>query len=562
VITTPPDRRSLRLPMASAIGAVVVVVAIAGLLPRLTLASDDTTIAAFLREDVAVPFIAPVLSQVLGAAYAAAPGLPWFGLWLYAVYALAIGLLAAALLEPPAAAPPAWRRAIAVATLLVLAGVAALVFRVTFTTAAVAACGGGLVAFAHEAWRGSRMRTAPAIAAGLALAAGVATRPQALFAAVAAVTPLLVATGWHLVRTRQPVPGRALAALVVPTLILVALGPWMPQTRDPASQRFFAFNEASGAMYQQVAFIDLAHRAPEVLRAAGWNNQRYWRFTTRLYFDDTWYTTARMRRLLATGGHPRPVLDDVPARLDETREAAGYAGALLAAVALAAAALALAGAVRRGAAALAVAQVAWLAAVALALGRSLRFPERIALPMAVAAACAALVATQRGVVFGAWTRARWRRLAAWIALGAAVALVAVSAVRAHALIWTGDSGACGALEQRIAARAPSLVLSYKEPSCFPEPLRAEPRPYPSLTLSWPIFSPVFYRRIAAIGATRGRDLVPALAADANAYVLVQRGQLFKIARAFTQDLPGVQLREVDATGAAPNDLVLVRAVRP
>jgi hypothetical protein len=549
-------------PLARAAAAVIVVAAIA-LLRGTYLANDDDLLVEFFRDNAAAPFVAPALSQVMGAAYAAAPAVPWFGLWLYAVHALALAVFAGALLEMPSGAPRSLRRAIGIGAGLLLAGVAALALRVTYGSAGIAACCAGLVALCTEIARADRGRTGHALWAGLALAAGVATRLEAAEAAVAATAPLLATTGWDLIRARRIARPRVLAAFLGPAILVVALGPVMPQRGDPVAQRYLEFNHARHVLHFQGAYVDLDRRAPDVLAAAGWTSDRYWRFTNRFYFHDDWYTPERLRRLHDTGGVPRPVLTALPTRLREAQGAAGYGAALLGAMALAAIALAGLGRITRAAAAVSVLHLAWLLAVALALERWMHFPDRIAVPMAVGAACAALIAARRGVVVPRWEAAvPWRRAVPALALAAAVLLTVLAGKRAEDFRTVRtDLPACAALEERIAARKPALVVSYLEPSCGLDPLRARPRSYPSVTLTWPIFSPPFYRGLARLGITDARALVPALVSHADAYVLLRRRYVDSVTRGFSSPEASVALTELDASGPGAMDLVLARVVR-
>jgi hypothetical protein len=197
-ITAPWQRISA--PLVTATAAVIVVAAIA-LLRGPYLANDDDILVEFFRDNAAAPFVAPVLSQAMGAAYAAAPSVPWFGLWLYAVHALALAVFAGALLELPSGAPRALRRTIGISAGLMLAAIAALALRITYGSAGIVACTAGLVALGTEAMRADR-RTGRALWAGLALAAGVATRLEAFVAAAAVTAPLLAAVAWDLIRAR------------------------------------------------------------------------------------------------------------------------------------------------------------------------------------------------------------------------------------------------------------------------------------------------------------------------------------------------------------------------
>jgi hypothetical protein len=193
----------------------------------------------------------------------------------------------------------------------------------------------------------------------------------------------------------------------------------------------------------------------------------------------------------------------------------------------------------------------------------MHFPDRIAVPMAIGAASAALIAARDGADPAAWTAALpWRRPLPALALAAAL-LFALLALPRTAAFYTVHTGLppCAALESRIAARAPQLVVSYLEPTCDLSPLRAAPRDYPSITLTWPIFSPPFYRGLARLGVHDARDLVPALIAHPDGYLLVRRHRLASVARGLSTAALGVGLTEVDASGPSEFDLVLAHVTR-
>lgn len=543
--------------------AAIAIIAAIALLRGSYLANDDDLLVEFFRDNAAAPFVAPALSQVLGAAYGAAPELPWFGLWLYAVHAVALGVFAGALLELPPGAPRPLRRALWIGAAVGLAGVAALALRVTYGSAGVVACCAAVVALAHELGRDDGGRTGRALGAGLALAVGLATRLEAGMAAVAATAPLLAAVGWHMIRARRSPRPRLIAAFLAPAVVLLVIGPAMPQGDDTRSRRYLEFNHARHVLHFQGAYVDLDRRAPDVLKAAGWTADQFWRFTNRFYFTDRWFTPEQLHRLHDTGGAPKPVWSVLPTHVRDAQDAAGYGAAVLAAIALAAVALAMLGLIRRRAAVVAALHAAWLLAVAIALQRWMHFPDRIAVPMAASAACAALVAARAGIVGPAWAAAvPWRRPGPALVLAAAAALVLVAGKRAEAFRTVRtDLPPCAALEDRIEARHPALVVSYLDPSCHRDPLRARPRSYPSVTLTWPIFSRPFYRGLARLGVFDPVELVPALATHPDAYVLLRRRYVDAVTRGFSVPGAAIALTELDASGPAAADLVLARVVR-
>jgi hypothetical protein len=381
---------------------------------------------------------------------------------------------------------------------------------------------------------------------------------------VAATAPLLAVVGWRGLRTRQSPPTSLLVALVAPAMLLVAIGPWMPQTRAPAARRWAAWNAERGALHGSAAFAQIHKEAPAVLKAAGWTPRRWTRFQHFLELDDRWYSTTRLQRLRETGGVTVPAAPQIRGAAQTVVRNSGYAAGLVGGSVVAAIALAGVGLVRRRVAVLAVAQVAAVVAVAIGLYVSVRFPGRVALPIAVVTA----VAVQ--VVIGAGLRedrcARWRELARRRAPIVAAGLVAMAACG-----WSvasrlpdpsqTDRAACAAFERRVDARDPALVVLVLQGWCAQDPLRDRDPSYPTIRLGWATFSPPWRRALERAGVTQPADLIPTAVARDDMYLLLERFRTGQVLVAFSEDVPDLRFEEVDASGDQPGDLVLVRARR-
>jgi hypothetical protein len=391
----------------------------------------------------------------------------------------------------------------------------------------------------------------------------MATRTQAVEAAVIATAPLLAYAAWRGWRARPQLRVRPLTMVLAPPLALYALGLAVPQARDPEARRYLAFNSECNALQLRAAFMGLQRRSPEVLERAGWDRRHYVRFQHWIYLDEAWYTVDRLRALRLTGGLPRDVT--VAGAALHARGSSGHGYHLLGTVLVAGLALAITGLGRRRALGLGLAHLAVLAVVGGTLQRWLRLPARLAMPMALLAAAATWIAVRSECDGEAWARlgavlrARWWR-AALGGLAVAGALAWLGPALLSTIPHAPEPSACADFERRLVARDPALVVVHAQAACSRDPLRARPRPYPHLSLDWDVFSVPFYRGLARLGITRGAELVPRLVDDPRVYILAERRFLQALEGMVADDAPGARLDEIDAAGPRPGDLVLLRVV--
>ena len=243
---------------------------------------------------------------------------------------------------------------------------------------------------------------------------------------------------------------------------------------------------------------------------------------------------------------------------------AGFGGALLLASILIALGLESVGLLGRRSALLALGHVVLLVAVAVAMQRAMRFPERIALPLSLLAGAAVWRSLLVGTVedrqpklaeYRRWREASLVSLATFLLAGGAL----VATAKQLAAMLPRPDPACELFEARLAEQQPSLVVAHEGEGCRRDPMRPDPRPYPTVILGWSIFSPPFYNGIARVGARRADELLSALAADRRSFVLARRSSLVEVRKAFRKATPEVDLEEVDAV----DGLLLLRpAARP
>src|SRR5262245_17323261 len=178
-----------------------IVVAVAALLPRSFLTTDDAGLCEYLRKGVFTSWTSQIFAWAQIGLYRLAPDVPWFGLYLYALIVVTGTVIIHTCIELLDARPGYGQVATRLGVLVLGASHAALGVGVTWTTVSIAASCAAATAFvAHlqlcEATgrRASRLR---ALAYGLLLVAGYTLRTEALGALVAVNVPLL---GWLALR--------------------------------------------------------------------------------------------------------------------------------------------------------------------------------------------------------------------------------------------------------------------------------------------------------------------------------------------------------------------------
>src|SRR4051812_14800985 len=174
-LPTPPPPRRLGRRVAFALGLPLLVsAAIVTILVTCCQTAfeinDDTTLNAIVNGDYtghrsSSLVVAPAMfANVMRVGYALLPNLPWYGITLYVLQAVAwaaIGAVAFTLRRRP----PVAERIVVIATMLVLAPW--MILRVSFTSTALLLGAAGIMAFAASAKVRGRIGTAYAVGAGL-----------------------------------------------------------------------------------------------------------------------------------------------------------------------------------------------------------------------------------------------------------------------------------------------------------------------------------------------------------------------------------------------------------
>src|SRR3954463_12673083 len=125
-----------RVALALAVSTAMVVL-LAALFPRIYLANDDIGFTEYLRKNMFVPWISPILVRALGFAYEQAPRVPWYGLYQYVVIIATGAVLIHTCAELIDQRPGIGRIATLLGALVISASHAILAIGVTWTTVSI-----------------------------------------------------------------------------------------------------------------------------------------------------------------------------------------------------------------------------------------------------------------------------------------------------------------------------------------------------------------------------------------------------------------------------------------
>lgn len=552
-----------RVAIAIGLSAAMVVV-IAWLWPRIYLANDDIGFTEYLRKDMFTPWISPILARALGGVYQQAPGVPWYGLYQYAIIIATGAVLIHTCLELVDPRPGLGRVATLLGAMVLGASHAILAIGITWTTVSIAALGTAVAAFVAHVQRcqaaGRPVSRRRALIYGLLLVSGYMLRLQGLGAVAVALLPLVAWAAVRSVRTRYLPRLGALIAFGAPFVLVFAIQDRIPQARGAELAGFNSFNNERGRIHGHTAYEGLDHRAPELLARAGWTVDEYRDFTSWLIIDEDDYPLDKVERLLDTGGVPeevtlrwsyrqlRGIVDDSAASVF-----------LFASFVVAGVVLAWLGVIeRRRGAAFSLGYLAFLIGVPLWMSAHFRFPQRVSLTFYTVAALGLFVYLARAIA----DRPAEPELEPARDLRAAIALVVVSVCLfgwARQLIAWIDRDPLPyrdelqVLEDRITARGGFVFVYVQAGLVELDPLRAEPRGYDGLQGGWGTFSATWYETIARLGVHRGADVLGAMVNRSDAYLLAPmyaRDVLEDWIRRKVHD-PSVRLALVDAA-AIPN----------
>lgn len=500
------------------------VVVMATLLPRAYLVNDDPGFVLYLRLGSYTAWISPVLNRALVAAYEAAPGVPWYGLYLYALIVATGAVLIHSCLELIDRRPGSGRVATWLGAILLIASHLILVLGITWTTISIASLGTALVAWvAHlQACQAagvpaSRVR---ALVYGLLFVAGYALRQAAILAMLAALLPLLGWVGLQFLRRRHLPRPTAVLAFLAPFAIVFAIEDRIPQSPGGEPQ-YEEFNQVRGRISEASAFGNLHIRAPELLERAGWTVEEYFDFANWLLADDTEFTLEKVRRLADTGGVPTAI--GMRENLAVLHGIAVHSAAsvwLFLSIVAGALLLAWIGAIdRRRALWFSLGTLVFLMIVPVLMASVSRFPQRIALSFYTIAAFGMFVLIAHELASRPPLVDTARRGTAALSVIALFGLVWAR----HLIAWTTEREAwpyhdtLRAFAERVNARNGIIMVAVGITEM--DPLLADPRGYDALPSGWGTFTYPWYEYIGRFGIRSGAELLRTMIDNPNAYVV-------------------------------------------
>ncbi|MEO7733729.1 MAG: hypothetical protein ABIY55_22385, partial [Kofleriaceae bacterium] len=503
-----------------------IVVMIAWLLPRSYLMNDDLWLTQCLRRGVYTPWISPILVRVLIAAYRLSPGVPWYGLYQYALVAVSGAVVIHTCMELVDPRPGPGRVATLLGASALIASEVIIAAGLTWTVVSIIALGvsmAALVAHLHACQATNRKASVlRALGYGLLATCGYALRSWGTGAMGLALLPLLGWLALDLWRGRHLPRPAALIAAIAPLAIVIAFQNRMPPL--PGAE-LDAFNLARGQISDQNAFVGLDTRAPELVERAGWTMEEYRDFINWNFYDDQQFTIAKLRRLIDTGGVPSQItatsaVSVLRRVLDESAAAiwlflAGVLGAVL---------LALLRVIepRRGLM-FGLGYLACALAVPLWMASHYRFPQRVSLPFYLVASFGMFVILAREIA----ARPAEPELPPARARHASFALLVTALVlflwARNVIAWTDRPS----LNYTPETRAFIARTNARGGFVFPQlsfitdydPLVVDPHGYAGLFGGWATFGGMWYDYLARFGLHHFGEVLPWMVDNPDAYVM-------------------------------------------
>jgi hypothetical protein len=518
---------SPRKRVALSIGiSTAMVVLLAALLPRIYLANDDIGFTEYLRKNTFTPWISPILGRAFGVAYQEAPGVPWFGLYQYAVIIATGAVLIHTCTELIDSRPGLGQVATLLGAIVMGASHAILVVGITWTTVSISALGTAVAAFIAHLLQAQAAKTPVshlrALLYGLLFVSGYMLRLQGLGAVVVALAPLLGWTGLRFLQKRHFPRLTALIAFGIQNRI--------PQAPGWDAEAFNEFNNERGRIHGHAAYEMLDTRAPELLALSGWTIDEYRDFTSWLIIDENDYPLEKVERLLDTGGVPEVVSVDWSYRqLRGIFEDSSASVLLFLTAVVAGLLLVWLGVIDRFWGTLyGIGYFVFLVGVPLWMSAHFRFPQRVSLSFFTVGALGMFVFIARAVADRPADQEPAPAGDRRGAISLAVIALCLFVWTRHLIVWLDRDpwpyrDELQALEDRVTARGGFVWVYVQAGLVELDPLRAEPRGYDGLQGGWGTFSRVWYDTIARLGVTRGAAVLPAMVDNPEAYVLAQAG---------------------------------------
>ncbi len=552
-------RDELRRVAMSLIISAGMVLLIAALLPRSYLANDDVGFTEYLRKNTFTPWISPYLSLLFRGAYQQAPGVPWFGLFQYALIVTTGAVLIHTCTELIERRPGVGQIVTSLGALVIGASHAILVIGITWTTVSISALGTASAAFVAHALlceaTGRRMSPVRALIYGLLFVSGYTLRLQGLGAAAAALFPLGAWTVMRFIRKRYLPRPVAIAAFVAPFAIVFATQGMVPEGWDTQGKVFREWTDSRGHIHGHTAYEGLDSHAPDLVTRSGWTLDEYRDFSNWLIIDESDYPIEKVDRLLATGGVPDHInLAWAYRQLRIIVDDSSPSVFLFLTTVVAGLLLAWSGVIDRSSGlTYCLAYLVFLIGVPLLMVANFRFPQRVSLSFYTVAALGVFVYISLAIRDRPKAAEELPSPRSPTVTGLLLVGVFLFGWAYHLVAWLDRPHAphrddLQALEERIAARGGFVFVYVQAGLVELDPLRTVPRGYDGLQGGWGTFSTPWYDTVKRLlGVDRGADVLGAMVDNPNAYLLASA-----YAREVLEDwvrrkakTPGVRLAIID-----------------
>jgi hypothetical protein len=499
--------------------------------------NDDTTLNAIANGDYtghrsSSLVVAPaMLAHVMRAGYALLPNLPWYGITLYALQAIAwtaIGVVAFTLRRRPALP----ERLLIIATMLVL--VPWMILRVSFTPTSLLLGAAGILVFAASAQVRGRVGLAYAAAGGALLGTLYFIRVFSFEGVVIAFAPALAFIVW-----KAGVRRTAVFAIVVGMFVVVGFGTNRLQYGRSAEWRAFMTENAARSSLHATPRLEQQNVPLKDLTRIGWSQNDLRLFADFFYPDKHVYSAKAIKTLAK-----------LSPRVADTTRVSNIFNKLrgpFVAIPLAVAVL-LALRRSRAAALFTLATALWLGAVLIALLLYVRLPNRVLIPFEGGAVFIVAIAPSY------LTAPSKAKRPAWFS----IAVVALLVVLLAPTVWNGVLSPV-----RISRdNAHELARRTRAYEGFEEidpkgifiargdffGLNANPlavhTPFENprfIALGWATNSPLFTARLARVGIT---DVYRSLARNPHVYLYGKATEIRNVALFFKQHRGAVTYEKV------------------
>lgn len=487
--------------------SVLFMTAIALTLPVRYMINDDFCILADIEAGFEPAFMSAIMGKAIAALYAGIPGLPWYGISLYAGYMLALGTILFCLSRMCRKDP---LRGLFMPLLVCLASVWLLFsVSITYSTAGIL-CGLAGVLLVLTA---PTLRFREVLAGGCLIGIAWAYRMEALFGVAAFTMPVVV---WWLWRSRQADKSRGisfwlpLAVAICLPLAVLFVADRAARSDDPRQLAFNEFNLVRGK-FHTTPYADVNSDNKELFRVNSWSSNDFKMFSGFFGINETKFNTRTVSNIFALSYPLTASKMPVGQMLTTTFRPVYLPYFLLMLV------CAFFFGRRYNGSRLALAYLAYQITLVMYLAFCARFPDRIGHALLTGGCLMTLLLcflqTGKG---GAPTTLQSKRIKAGLAT-LSIFIIAVMSVTITK--WAGKQQEANTASD-ILERMPAKTVFLLHPMKFfdyLDPFRIYTFQKRTIIPLWTIYSPRFYKTVRnTLNVARAEDILPAMVDNNNA----------------------------------------------